>query len=100
MSKCKSRNTLRPHVVWFGEMPLFMEEIEQALMDADVFAAIGTSGEVYPAAGFGEIANASGAHTLELNLQPTGSDMFKQSVVGPASKTVPDWVDSILTSSQ
>ncbi len=94
---CKSKKTLRPHIVWFGEMPLFMKEIEQALMDADVFAAIGTSGEVYPAAGYGEVANANGAHTVELNLKPTGSDMFKQSLAGPASETVPAWVDSILT---
>ncbi len=99
-SQCKSRNTLRPHIVWFGEMPLFMEEIEQALMDADIFVAIGTSGEVYPAAGFGEVANTRGAHTLELNLKPTRSDMFKQSLAGPASETVPAWVDSILTTSQ
>lgn len=77
-------------------MPLFMEEIEKALMEADVFAAIGTSGEVYPAAGFAEIANVSGARTIELNLQPTRSNAFDESLTGPASHVVPAWVDAIL----
>ncbi len=98
--QCKSKSTLRPHVVWFGEMPLFMEEIEQALMNVDVFAAIGTSGEVYPAAGFADMANASGAKTVELNLQPTCSGTFDESLAGPASSTVPAWVDSILKNNQ
>lgn len=96
---CKCKNTLRPDVVWFGEIPLYMDEIEQALMKVDVFAAIGTSGEVYPAAGFADIANASGAQTLEINLQPTRSGAFDQSMSGLASKSVPAWVDSILTTS-
>ena len=93
---CNTQNTLRPHIVWFDEIPLHMNEIEKALMEADTFAAIGTSGQVYPAAGYADVANAIGAKTIELNLKPSGSDRFCQSLVGPATETVPAWVDSIL----
>ncbi|MBW0144746.1 NAD-dependent deacylase [Sphingomicrobium clamense] len=88
---------LRPDIVWFGEMPYGMDAIEQALMDADLFVSIGTSGAVYPAAGFVQTARYRGARTLELNLDPSqGSIFFDESRMGPASELVPAWVDEVL----
>ncbi|MDZ4321414.1 MAG: NAD-dependent deacylase [Phenylobacterium sp.] len=88
---------MRPHIVWFGEMPLAMERIEQALARCDLFVSIGTSGAVYPAAGLVREARARGAMTLELNLEPSqGSHFFHQSRHGPASLLVPQWVDEVL----
>jgi NAD-dependent deacetylase len=87
----------RPDIVWFGEMPYHMERILHALQTCDLFAAIGTSGQVYPAAGFVEEARMAGARTVELNLRD--SDMsyaFEDHITGPASQTVPRWVDRIL----
>lgn len=87
----------RPDIVWFGEIPYHMEQIIDALQTCDLFAAIGTSGQVYPAAGFVEEARMAGAATVELNLRD--SDMsyaFEEHIVGPASKTVPAWVDRLL----
>jgi NAD-dependent deacetylase len=87
----------RPDVVWFGEVPYLMDEIWRALEAADLFVSIGTSGTVYPAAGFVEIAAGSGAMTLELNLEP--SDMasaFAETRAGPASALVPAWVAEVL----
>lgn len=92
---CKQPGNLRPHVVWFGEMPLEMFRIEQALMRCDLFVSIGTSGNVYPAAGFHRIASRAGAHTLELNLEPTASQ-FDEHRYGPASQRVPEFVDECL----
>ena len=89
--------SLRPHVVWFGEMPLYMDEIYHALSNADVFAAIGTSGNVYPAAGFVEVANRAGAETVELNLEPSNrATAFSEARYGKATETVPLWVNGIL----
>lgn len=89
--------TMRPHVVWFGEMPLFMEEIYEALADADLFVSIGTSGNVYPAAGFVQEARAHGAHTVELNLEPSeGATLFAEKRYGPASELVPAYVEELL----
>ena len=89
--------TFRPDVVWFGEMPYQMGRIYQALEACDLFVSIGTSGAVYPAAGFVEEAKAAGAHTLELNLDPSeGSRIFHESRLGPASVLVPQWVEEIL----
>ncbi len=93
---CATRAT-RPDIVWFGEMPYHMEAIHDALAGADLFVAIGTSGNVYPAAGFVAEARAAGAATLELNLEP--SDMvsaFERTRFGPASGVVPDWVREVL----
>jgi len=88
---------LRPDVVWFGEIPYRMDEIESALFAADLFVSIGTSGAVYPAAGFVQLARTRGAHTLELNLDPSeGSHYFHESRQGPAGKLVPLWVDQVL----
>ena len=89
---------LRPDVVWFGEMPYEMDRIFAALDRADLFVAIGTSGAVYPAAGFVRAARAYGARTLELNLQPSeGSMFFHESRQGPAGELVPAWVDDLLS---
>ncbi|VTO11699.1 NAD-dependent deacylase [Brevundimonas vancanneytii] len=81
---------LRPHIVWFGEIPLEMERIEAALARCDLFVSIGTSGAVYPAAGFVQLARMAGARTVEINLEPTqGAGLFDEGVYGPASETVP-----------
>lgn len=88
---------LRPDVVWFGEVPHELDRIERAVAHADVFAAIGTSGEVYPAAGYVALAAAYGAHTVELNLVPTGAlAPFDEVRVGPATTVVPEFVDDLL----
>lgn len=94
---CDRIGTLRPHIVWFGEMPLMMDEIMRALMQCDLFLSIGTSGTVYPAAGFVELANQSGAHTVELNLEPSDqASHFKQSLHGPASQIVNKFFNSLI----
>jgi NAD-dependent deacetylase len=81
---------LRPHIVWFGEMPLAMERIEAALEACDLFVSIGTSGAVYPAAGFVQQARMAGARTVEINLEPTqGARLFDEGVYGPATEAVP-----------
>ena len=88
----------RPDVVWFGEMPYEMDAIFGHLATADIFAAIGTSGEVYPAAGFVQEATAVGAHTVELNLEPSSVvSHFAETRFGPATETVPRWVDDLLS---
>ncbi len=90
--------TLRPDVVWFGEMPYEMDRIYRALETCDLFVSIGTSGAVYPAAGFVQEARAAGARCLELNLEPSeGSRLFHESRLGPASQLVPAWVDEVLS---
>ena len=86
-----------PHVVWFGEMPLEMDDIYAALRKADLFVAIGTSGSVYPAAGFVSEGRALGIRTCEINLEPSDSARrFDERPYGPASDVVPAWVDEIL----
>ncbi|MBY0303858.1 MAG: NAD-dependent deacylase [Sphingomonas sp.] len=88
---------LRPDIVFFGEIPYRMDQIERALAKAALFVSIGTSGGVYPAAGFVQTARAYGAHTLELNLEPSaGSRLFHQTRLGAASALVPTWVDEML----
>jgi NAD-dependent deacetylase len=96
---CGERGRLRPDIVWFGEMPYEMERIDRALLDADLFVSIGTSGAVYPAAGFVQTARYAGARTLELNLEPSlGSVWFDEARTGPAGVLVPEWVDEVLNS--
>ena len=73
-----------------------MDRIEAALAEADLFAAIGTSGQVYPAAGFVDLAAAMGAETVELNLDSTAPGRFERTIAGPAGTTVPAWVDSLI----
>jgi NAD-dependent deacetylase len=91
------RPATRPDVVWFGEMPYRMDEIEAHLATADLFVSIGTSGAVYPAAGFVAEARRHGARTLELNLEPSeGAGLFQAARRGPATLLVPAWVDEVL----
>jgi NAD-dependent deacetylase len=95
---CGAVGRLRPAVVWFGEMPRYLDEIERALVEADLFVAVGTSGVVYPAAGFVQEARAFGrAHTLEINLEPSSTrSLFHEARQGPASELVPAWVAELL----
>jgi NAD-dependent deacetylase len=85
--------------VWFGEMPYDMERIDDAVRECDLFVSIGTSGAVYPAAGFVQTARYCGARTLEMNLEPSqGSMLFDESRIGRAGELVPNWVDELLHS--
>lgn len=93
---CRSPGNLRPHVVWFGEMPFYMNKINQALEACDLFVAIGTSGNVYPASGFYQTAKIRKAYTVELNLDRTGS-AFDQHIYGAASEVVPRFFEKLLT---
>ena len=81
---------MRPHIVWFGETPLLMDRIERALAACDLFVSIGTSGAVYPAAGFVDLARRAGARTVEINLEPSlGAGLFDEGLYGPATEIVP-----------
>ena len=91
---CQQRGNLRPHIVWFGEMPLGMSQIEAALARCDLFVSIGTSGFVYPAAGFHYLAKQAGATTVELNLDRTGS-VFDEHHYGPATQSVPEFFSNL-----
>jgi NAD-dependent protein deacetylase/lipoamidase len=94
---CGRAGALRPHVVWFGEMPLSLDLIDRALREADLFVAIGTSGAVYPAAGFVAEARAYGLRTCEINLEAAdNADLFDEQRLGPASTTVPAWVEEVV----
>ncbi len=96
---CGVVGSLRPHVVWFGEAPLRMDEIYAALSRADLFVAIGTSGSVYPAARFVEEAREAGVRTCEINLTPSdNAEKFDERRYGKASETVPIWSDQVLAS--
>ena len=104
---CGTARALRPDIVFFGEIPYHMDEIQAALEQADLFVSIGTSGTVYPAAGFVQLARAVGADTLELNLEPSGGMAagyadagygFAAGEYGAATFLVPAWVDRLLTS--
>lgn len=92
---CGKQST-RPDIVWFGEIPYHMERIWAAIEGADIFAAIGTSGQVYPAAGLAQHARRGGSETIELNLTPSAvSSDFTQHRSGPATKIVPEWVNEL-----
>lgn len=96
---CQTKGGMRPDVVWFGEMPYHMDDIASALSTADLFISIGTSGTVYPAAGFVQGAREFGAHTVELNLEPSeGTSLFEEKIYGPATEVVPAYVDRLLGS--
>lgn len=93
---CQATGTLRPHIVWFGEMPLYMDEIESALSDCDLFVSIGTSGNVYPAAGFFQMAKSVGAHTVEINLEPSvNSSEFDETLYGLGSEKVLEFFERL-----
>lgn len=97
---CRQVGTLRPDIVWFGEMPYFLDEIEMALQQASLFVAVGTSGVVYPAAGMVDVARSRHIPTIEFNIQKTeASPYFSETRVGPASQTVTAWVNEILGAS-
>ena len=88
---------MRPYIVWFGEMPRFMDEIEMAVEEADMFVSIGTSGSVYPAAGLVHQARALGIRTVELNLEPSeNAHQFDETDYGQASEIIPKWVNAII----
>lgn len=94
---CGKTGGLRPNVVWFGEMPYAMDDIYRLLVDADLFVSIGTSGTVYPAAGFVAEANQVGARTVELNLELSeGVSQFDEVITGPATEVVPAFVARLL----
>lgn len=92
---------LRPDIVWFGEMPMGMPQIHEALEQCDLFLSIGTSGKVYPAAGFVALARTGGAHTMEMNLEPSdGFSFFEERLYGRAADKVPAYVASLLQKQQ
>ena len=94
---CQQAGNLRPHIVWFGEMPLYMDEIYEQLARCDLFVAIGTSGNVYPAAGFVQMANQAGARTLEINLEQSNvATEFDEAIYGKAGEVLPTWVNELL----
>ncbi len=95
---CRRGGQLRPHVVWFGEMPLEIERIYAVLEDCGLFLSIGTSGNVYPAAGFvRHVQSCTDAHTVELNIEPsTAATLFAETIYGPATVSVPAFVDHLL----
>ena len=96
---CGREGGMRPDVVWFGEMPYAMERIVAALSTCTMFISIGTSGHVYPAAGFVQLANDARAKTVELNLEPSQqANMFDESIFGPATLVVPAFVDRLILS--
>jgi NAD-dependent deacetylase len=94
---CHVAGFMRPDVVWFGEFPYRMDEIYAALGACDLFISIGTSGNVYPAAGFVEEARSVGAHTVELNLEASEChDLFAEVIHSRATEIVPDFVERLL----
>ena len=97
---CGRTGTLRPDVVWFGEVPLQMDAIDDALAQSDLFVSIGTSGSVYPAAGFVEQAKELGIRAYEINLEPSdNARLFDEAHYGPATQAVPAWVEKVLAAS-
>ena len=96
---CDVEGQVRPDIVWLGEMPYAMDRIDDALRRCDLFVSIGTSGAVYPAAGYVQSARYCGARTLEMNLEPSlGSIFFDESRTGRAGELVPYWVEEMLSS--
>lgn len=94
---CGRVGGMRPHVVWFGETPLLMDEIYAALAESDLFVSIGTSGSVYPAAGFVSAARQAGIATLEINLEPSeNARAFDDGRYGKATEMVPAWVSEMV----
>lgn len=95
--QCLQTGWMRPNIVWFNEMPYHLDEIYKAIANCDIFISIGTSGNVYPAAGFAALASEAGAHTIELNLEPSSQNSnFAEHHHGPATQLVPQWVERFL----
>jgi NAD-dependent deacetylase len=94
---CHEAGFLRPDVVWFGEIPLDMPRIADALRRTTLFLSVGTSGTVYPAAGFVAEAKAAGARTIEVNLEASGNPLFDESLVGNSADTLPSLADRLLS---
>lgn len=93
---CIPGQSIRPDIVWFGEIPFHMERIEHALQQADMFIALGTSGQVYPAAGFVSLAKQSGAKTVEINLEPSATNaLFDAHLYGLATQVLPQFLSSL-----
>jgi len=90
---CNKPKRLRPHIVWFGEMPLYMDLIGHHLRRCDLFVSIGTSGNVYPAAGFVQQVRSTGnGHTIEINMEPSqGHSLFHEKIYGAATQTIPEF---------
>ncbi|MDR2400800.1 MAG: NAD-dependent deacylase [Deferribacteraceae bacterium] len=98
--KCSKKGVLRPDIVWFGEVPMHLEKIELLLISADLFISIGTSGAVYPAAGFVSIARNS-AHTVEINIEASiTASLFHEQIAGKAGKAVPEYVKKLLQATE
>ncbi|MGI8705627.1 MAG: NAD-dependent deacylase [Sphingomicrobium sp.] len=96
--RCGTGGAVRPDIVWFGEIPYELDRIDEALQRCDLFVSIGTSGAVYPAAGFVQTALYCGARAVEMNLEPSlGSFLFNESRVGRAGELVPQWVEEVLS---
>ena len=96
--KCGAVGTMRPHIVWFGEVPMRMDEIGKLLAACDLFISIGTSGVVYPAAGFARIAKSANARAVELNLERSrGASVFDEKIYGKATEVVPAYVNKLLS---
>ncbi|SDD78615.1 NAD-dependent deacylase [Kordiimonas lacus] len=95
---CGAASSLRPNIVWFGEMPFHLDQIDRALASCDLFISIGTSGNVYPAAGFvSAVRRMNRAYTVEINLEPSvGVSLFHEARHGPAGTLVPEFVDALL----
>ncbi len=94
---CHVKGSPRPDIVWFGEIPYHMDTIEKAIEACDLFVSIGTSGAVFPASGFVQMARALVKDTLELNLETTqGSHFFHESRFGPAGTLVPEWAEELV----
>lgn len=89
-------STMRPHIVWFGETPFYLDYIYLKIEQCDLFIAIGTSGHVYPAAGFVDLATRCGAHTVEINIEDATSNKFRQKIIGPATETVGAYLSTLL----
>lgn len=98
---CGATHRLRPNIVWFGEMPFMMDDIDDAISNCALFVSIGTSGNVYPAAGFVQRANQVGARTIELNLEPSRTyTQFAEGRIGAATEIVPKFIEELLAQAQ
>ena len=100
-TKCNVSNILKPNIVFFGEMPLYMTEVQKLLRQCDLFVSVGTSGIVYPAAGFVQTAKFYGADTIEFNLEETSNNrLFDRHIKGKCTQTLPSFVEDLLVAQE